>query len=424
MKQIFLSLLILASLSYSSRAQIMDSISMGPGANQMVFYSLSAGTVATASNEDWQIAFSMRGAVYPYNTNQATAIRINEAFGFKVFRSPTQKIASFSSFDTTGYHSWQQLHNPDTTWKIGAFNINKNFANDFNYGWGGYNSTTHAISSDSSLYLLVMPNGDIKKFALLDLSYDTAYNMIVGNLNATVPDAIQVHKTSATKRTRCFVYLDLDAKVVRDKEPNITSWDMVFLRYTNTAYDPINPTQDMGVLTNDRLMAYAAPVSEINNGCSFARSYSPFINVIGKSFVTHPSENLIPDLSYWLTDGTRNYKLRFTDFGSAYSGRISFTKSNCSASTSIAEQSIHSTFHAYPIPASNQLTISLSIESEASATLEVLDMTGRVLISKTSILNAGQNSQTLDVSALSEGNFLLQITQGGIVYNRRIAIVR
>jgi hypothetical protein len=138
-----------------------DSVSLGAGATNMVFYNVATGAKTVAANDDWHLAFTVKAAIPPYNTNQAAAIRINEAYGLKLFRSPNQKLDVWSSFDTTGYTSWQQMHNPDTTWTIGAFNINKNFGDDYNYGWGEYAFALHSVESDLSIcYNCLMENSE------------------------------------------------------------------------------------------------------------------------------------------------------------------------------------------------------------------------------------------------------------------------
>ena len=101
MKRLFTTLLCILSLSIFAQN---DSASLGSGAANMVFYSLSTGAKTTAPNDDWHIAFAGRyinGFTYA-STSRAAAIRNNEAYGLKLFRCPNQKLAQWAELISSG----------------------------------------------------------------------------------------------------------------------------------------------------------------------------------------------------------------------------------------------------------------------------------------------------------------------------------
>jgi hypothetical protein len=417
--------LILCIFSLCSAAQT-DSVSLGAGAANMVFYSLDSGVQGTAANNDWHLAFSARQiAGYDFSqTNQATAIRINEAYGLKLFRNPGQKLAQFASFDTAGYESWQQMHNPDTTWTIGAFNVNINLSDPFNFGWGEYNQADHNIYGDSSMYLIVLPDGTFKKFVILSLVYDTAFNVQFANLDNSNPVTMSVSKNPYL--TKNFVYLNLETTNLMDKEPALTAWDMMFLRYNNTVYDSANLTQDIGVLTKDADNVYAASGSAAQQSCYSGTGFYNDINTIGKNWMGQPADTAIPGLAYFIQSSSGTYKMAFTGLGGAATGVVDFTVNKCSnTAAGIAETGgAGIDISIYPVPASDEVNISIATDEETNMTVQLLDMTGRAILSQNIAAHAGENNFTLYTASVQAGNYIVALSSAGGKINKLISIVK
>jgi hypothetical protein len=414
------NILVLLSLCWTIGAIAQsDSVSLGAGATNMVFYNVATGTKTVAANDDWHLAFSVKPAIPPYNTNQSAAIRINEAYGLKLFRSPNQKLDVWSSFDTTGYTSWQQMHNPDTTWTIGAFNINKNFGDDYNYGWGEYVFALHSVESDSSIYLLQLPDGEFRKFAILNLDYDTVFNVQYDKLDNS--DFTAGHIEKKPYRTKSFVYYNLETKTVMDKEPAVTTWDMVFTRYNNTTYNSSDLSQDMGVLTNDANKTYVASGATAQQQC-YNGSGSSYINTIGKSWMSSTA----PDsLSYFVSGNiSGNFKFTMTVFDGSYNGLMGFNTNRCAA-TGVADiMSGSNELTAYPVPASDVLNVKLMSASESTVSIQLLDMSGRVISAQTASMSSGTNNMSINTSTLQSGNYILSVSSETYKMNRMVTVVK
>ncbi|MBS1593370.1 MAG: T9SS type A sorting domain-containing protein [Bacteroidetes bacterium] len=418
MKKLFTVLCLCISICAVAQSDTAD---LRAGATDMVFYNASTGTKTNASNLDWHLAFGVRSAIPPYKTNQAAAIRINEAIGVELYKSPSQKVSGWNSFDTTGWRGWQRMHNPDTTWTIGALNINKDFGNDYNYGWGAYSFGSHSVVGDSSVYLLKMPDGSFRKLAILNLQYDTAFNFLYDKLDNSDYTAAQVRKRLFSNKM--FAYYSLDTKTATDKEPAISDWDMVFTRYNNTTYDPGNLSQDMGILTNDSRITGTEVSSTATQPCYYG-AFSTYINTIGKSWM----QSTTPDsLTYYLADATTSqtaFRFVMNYFGGSYTGKMAFTTTASACATGIAELNTSEALTVYPVPAVNALHMRLTSESGYDTEVAVTDIAGRTLLTKDYQVTAGQNDIEMNTSALSAGNYIITINTTAGKVSRMISVVR
>src|SRR5574343_1744970 len=136
MKKILLSITLLFSLSSVFAQSTVDSVIMNSGYKTDVYYSLKNGFVDSSSNSTWHLAFATRPALPPNNTLQSATIRINEARGVNVYKSAFS-VSQWKTFDSAGYSAWTSLHDNDSSWDLGAFNLGAN-AGAFMYGWGNY----------------------------------------------------------------------------------------------------------------------------------------------------------------------------------------------------------------------------------------------------------------------------------------------
>ena len=79
----------------------------------------------------------------------------------------------------------------------------------------------------------------------------------------------------------------------------------------------------------------------------------------------------------------------------------------------------------YPNPASDVLNIALTLPQSGGVTLELYDLTGRVVASKDiQAVSAGEFSDKLDVGGLANGVYTLRATQGDLSASERIVVVR
>ena len=111
----FLQLAITAlAFSFSSIAQTTDTVSIGAGYANQVWYSLDSNERANASGTSWDLGFQISGF--------SAAILANTAYGAELYKYPNGDISDWSTLDTAGIDNWTPWHNPSYTWTQGAFN--------------------------------------------------------------------------------------------------------------------------------------------------------------------------------------------------------------------------------------------------------------------------------------------------------------
>lgn len=89
---------------------------------------------------------------------------------------------------------------------------------------------------------------------------------------------------------------------------------------------------------------------------------------------------------------------------------------------SAASLTYNNNIAAYPNPANTELTVSLNYVQLASTTIELINLNGQVVVSQNdSELFSAKN--TLDVSNLEKGIYILKVTNGDATYTRKVSIV-
>lgn len=92
----------------------------------------------------------------------------------------------------------------------------------------------------------------------------------------------------------------------------------------------------------------------------------------------------------------------------------------------INEQSVASFTDAFPVPTSGTITLSIEAATSAQLTVEVYDILGQqVMIQSLGMINSGSNNSTIDLSALSDGQYILKLMAGVEVADvKRISLAR
>lgn len=272
---------------------VNDSISMGAGYANDVFYSLANGVISEVSRTNWDIAFGVEA--------QTSAILINEAAGVELKAYPTTEGWQWTDpVDITEYDSWSSLLNPDTTWSDGAFGMNAS-GEELNYGWGNYNPASHNVEG-SALYIIRLRNQEYRKI-FVEIKYSTQkkYSFKYANLDGTGDTSVDLDVSDSNAN---FVYYSLVDGTRLDREPDRATWDLLFTKYTdnNIFY---NVT---GVLMNSTVLAVEADGSDIEDVSWTGDDYSEDISTIGYDWKSYS-----PALGYYEVDPDRVFILKLED---------------------------------------------------------------------------------------------------------------
>jgi len=432
MKKIFITVLV--SIAIHATAQITDSITMFPKNVVDVYYNFITQTKDSVSNTNWHLAFAVRKAQPPLNTMQAATISINDGLGVEVYKS-NLTVANWTNFDTTGYKTWKQFYNSDSTWDIGAFNVERNKNNPFDYGWGEYNMTSRNVNG-KNIWLLVLssnPNNPLapkffKKLWVDKISYDTAWMFAIANIDGS--DSTHVVIPKAAFNNKLFAYYNFITKQVLDREPN-RPWDVVFTKYKSlvTLFGQTLMYPVVGVLHAPKLSVAKVikPNAKDATPSDSNLTFLPNIANIGwdwKVITTTPGEWPIKDsLAYILKRGEFNYsKIVFSRYAASSTYQnITFNVTNyittgiSHTANNLAELSI------YPNPATNHIAINLS--NVLNANIVISDVTGKT------IYNANNNFNTNQVVYVNTDNFnnglyFVTVTSAGYTKTKRILISR
>lgn len=399
MKTLFTVLL--TSFFFAQSFAQLDSLSIGANKKDISFFSLSSKATTTIANDDWHIAFSPKAAAFPSNTLQSAAIRINEANGVSLYKVPGLGLSDFNTLDTTGWRNWEKAHDSDTLIWMGAFNRNINLTSplNYNYGWGSYNSTTHSVMGDS-VFLVQLPNGSLKKLAIVKNEWDTAFIIKYADIQAT-STVIDLFVPKKPFRSKNFVYVDLNANTITDREPVGTDWDVNY-----SVYADADGNKKVGLLLNKNVTAFSNqtynPLDPCPSNIVFNDHYNA-LGTLGSSDVL--DSNVVADnVSYIRTANGRIFSLQFSNPHLA-TNTIYFTTTLCSGATSINEDKNLLDLSIYPNPANDFIVINSSATMASPVQLVMCDVTGKVCLSTT----LHDTTSKVNIDYLENGVYFIRI---------------
>jgi|GEM_PF-749469 len=310
------SALIAISSESSAQEIVYDDFTMNPGYENMVYYSVDNGVAGTANMASWDLAFDVRPV-------GATAL-INSGQGMSLF--PAGPLSDWDVIDETfpdNSGAIVPFQNGTAYWSQGAFSEGGD--GSFDLGWGVYDIVTHTIASDK-MYVISLPDGTWKKFALLSLVSDV-YSFQCANLDGTDFFEDQVAKSNYLGKIHAFYNLTNQEEL--DLEP-ASGWDMLFIRYV----EEIQPGVNYGV--TGALTHPSVRVQEENgladpfvDGAIDVSAMTDSINAIGydwKSF-GGGSFYVLDDRCYFVESVTGSqWRLVFTGFDGSSTGNVELGK--------------------------------------------------------------------------------------------------
>ena len=317
---IIMTAVLFALLSNAQTAE-QDSVEMGAGYANEVFYKLNDGAKNAVDRANWDLAFDVSGF--------GTAIRINGAAGTELWQYPNGDTADWASVDTAGIGSWTQAYDSEETWFYGAFDIPS--TSDWrDIGWGMYNDQNHQIIGNK-LFIIKLSDGSYQK-VWVESMISGAYTIRHASLDGVMDMTHTVTKANFAGKNLGYFSLQNHTEV--DREPLATDWDFVVTRYVADYNGPMSTVG--GVLLNSGVYAAEArglPANEVNH---FDYTSDSLINTIGWDWKDINYQNfqweLEDSLSYFISDVEGNiWQVEFTGFAGTSSGKVWFNKTLISA---------------------------------------------------------------------------------------------
>lgn len=407
-----------------------DSVYVGAGYAKQVYYSLandSVGFATMLTPESWDLGFI---------TNMMdAAIIVNHAKGISVYKVPNQDTSDWATLDTTGLYSWSKSYNSDTSWRKGAFNIDANSSDQFDFGWGKYDFGMHGVAGGDKLYILKTGTSSYKKIRFISKVgvTPTDTNTVffrIANLDGSDDNLVKVN--GMPYQDKNFIYYNISTNSVIDIEPAKTSWDILFTRYISLPVQVMAPPVT-GVLSN--IGVKVARTENINAdylGGNYADSLSSNISTIGYDWKTHvysppPGHFVINDsITFFIkaVDGSV-YRLNFTGFGGSSNGKYVFAKEKLLLTSAFSPAVSAISAGIFPNPATGEnFTLLVSSEQTNDALIFVYDLSGRNVISQKTKMNNGLNVIPVNINHLVSGSYLVKVLQNGSEVNLKMIVAK
>jgi hypothetical protein len=417
MKTLILSFAVMLFISISSlnANPVNDSVSMGPGYANDVWYSFENGVVATADRSTWDIGF--------YTNTWSAGIIINDGTGTQLVTYGNGDTSSWNAIDTTGMANWKRLYNSDTIWEDGAFN--RNALGHPDYGWGVYNMVSHDVVGDS-IYIIKLANGAYKKLWIESKnSVNNTYIFTYANLDGSNQFTETLNATPY--ESKLFVYYNLSIGSVIDREPAKDSWDLLFSRYMGIVFDNEgNPANYVvvGILNNVETGANKNhPVSPDFTEW-YAQPMEFYKTVIGSDWkyfdMNTFSYSVTDSLVYFVQSLSGDiYKFVPLSFSGQSEGKTVFTHELISL-VDLTEQTTEQAVKVFPNPASDQINIQLTGFENELASIQLYDLSGRMLLEQETRLSNGQ--MNFSVQQFEEGTYILRVISSGKVHTQQLIV--
>lgn len=362
--------MLITSMATAQYEPERDTLSMGSGYANDVYYSFETGQVQSVERANWDIAF--------YTEAFNTAIITNGGSGVWLYNYPNGDTSDWATVDTSGLLSWEPLFNSTTNWQEGAFNRHTLAFPD--YGWGVYNTNTHHIVGDS-VYIIISQSAGYKKLRIIEKNPMTnVYKFRYANLDGSDQQDVEFDVSVYTEKR--FAYYSLQNGAL-DREPVADRWDILISKYmdwvpTLEGGEELYPVN--GVLKNvDIASNHFYPVNPDFMGWS-SQPMDSVKNTIGYDwkFYTGSEYEIIDSNYYFVRDYSGNvYKLWFEWWGGYSTGDFSFYKQlveTVSVNEFTDDQEL---IEIFPNPATSYINIKTAMEMPGSIDIQIVDQSGR-----------------------------------------------
>ncbi len=410
MKKSLLSLvsgIILTLLSTTGPAQFPmypETVSMGAGYADEVYYQFSTSNTTSVARNIWDISFR--------TMIMSSSILTNDGSGVTLWSYPYADTTGWAILDTTGLSSWTPMYNDPTDWENGAFS--RNALGGLDFGWAKYNTGTHILTGDS-LFVIQLMDGSFKKLWVVEKdSPANTYLFRYANLDGS--DFQEMVLDCSLYLDKDFIGFNMQTNLVVDYQPAKTSWDILFTKYMSVQPNG-EPYPVTGVLTNPvNYTKKYYPVDSEYNDWEVAPWDSSRSNIgwDWKTFsMTTMTYQVNDSMVFYVKDQIAEaYRLKFTGFEGSSTGNIDFGKARVFSAGIGDKQQSEIRITLYPNPATDVIKIDIEalklLNEEVLITL--LDFTGKSIRSER--VSSSQQQITLNIQSLSPGVYLLKVTSG------------
>lgn len=389
-------------------------IDLGASYANDVWYDFNNGVVKTEPYNNWDLFIKTS----PKNCS----IGINSQKGLELWLVPGLDDSNWKEqIDTNGFQNkWTAYYNSDSTWNIGAFNLNKDGYTDNtgDYGWGQYDFTSHYVLGDK-IFVLKLNDTTYKKIMIESL-ISGVFTIKWANLDGSneCSQAVKV----ADYSTKLFVYISMQDNKIVDREPASDSWALLFGKYTAFINNSgtVVPYGVTGVRTNpiyrSAKLVSAKPEHEKSPALS-DNVYLTNIANIGydwKTFSMDTYQYKVSDsLVYFITKAANTdanpeiHKILFTSFEGSSTGKLTFSLDEYPTGVDFGKSNVELL---YPNIVENGDEITIPSDNNFNnivySNVSIIDLKGNILFTERNFNNK------IVVNDLSAGVYWLEASNG------------
>jgi len=396
-----------------------DSISMEQLYTNQVFYSFENGEVSSIDNNDWELGFAMYG-----NGAAGSAIILNEAT--TTLWSYPGDTSSWSTVDTTNYAAWEQLLNTDTSWTNGAFNVYRGASGSMDLGWGVLNPQNNYWTFGDSIYVAKMSDDSFRKIWIMSLK-SGIWEFKYANIDGSNEKSFTIDKNDYTNRN--FVYHSMITEETIDREPDNTSWDIMFAKHTDYLTYAFQYVSVTSVFNNRNV--WSAKAQETDYSAALISdtpesSYNQRINNIGREWKKYSSATgwvVYDSIAYFTYDNDSSdfYRMVFNGFDGMSTGKTFFNIERI-PSLSINNTEINTKISVYPNPADNMVTLLFDYPENDNILVSIYNLSGQEVLRKELNLSIGVNQNQLQLEGLSKGVYVINIRNSKLCSSQKLVI--
>ena len=408
MKKINYTILVMAITLLSSTftfGQVRDSLTMGPGYGNDIFYSLENGEVASVDRTNWDIAF--------YTNNFSAGIVTNDGAGVELYAYPNGDTNSWATVDTSGISSWERLYNSTEIWEDGSFN--QNSTGHPNYGWCWYNSTNHHLYG-VELFVIRISDTVYKKLWIREKkTIDNIFIFTYANIDGSKQEDVKLEVGPYV--TKNFVYYSLANNAALDREPEGKSWDILFTKWVDQVDDGeggFSPYNVTGVNSNVNIGAneFYPAVPGFDDWSSMP--FDSAKNKIGYDWKDFDFTEgwVVKDSNVYFVQNYEGdvYKLSFDWWDGAGSGDFALDKQLVSGVSVNEFANDNIDFQVFPNPATSHFTIRSSNDLDAETNVIIYDQTGRTVFNKVASSVELEGGLQMNDLNLTKGLYIITLT--------------
>lgn len=431
-KSLFATAALLIFGAANAQTVVTDTIVMGAGYANQVFYSLQNSSKTANPMGSWHIAHT--------SNTRDNCIRANHAAGVNVYAYPKGDNSAYANFDTTGWAAWPTLMNDIHKHEVGAFNQTLNKNNPWDFSWGVYDAGSHTVVGDS-LYLITLSSAGkvvafIKFMPLAQYpngDFTFRYDFVGGTKDFTSIDTIKQSKAN----NGTYKYFHFTNKQVT-LEPTNGKWDLNFTRYYEPAFNGTSfvPYLVVGVesrvgskiakiemVTWDDLKASPLTYHNQAKDTTGGEGYRVDLTRIGSNWKVFNGSSFetVQDLNFLVESNDSNvYGVQFTGFVGASMGRIILNKSQLLTKVIGSTNNIakNNQVVIYPVPAQNQLYVK-PLENSSIQCISIKSLDGRI-IRNASNINSTDVAQ-LNIGDLTAGQYIVEVKTSNGIQNQIIS---